>query len=129
MQLKKLALVVLATMFVSNIALAECDFSTGITKQESSYLYTKECHVKVGEMKRDLLISQEQIDKLNKSLDLKDIAIGKANERADLWMNTTFKIEDRVESIDKMRRTNEIMYFGIGMLTMFAAVYAAGQLK
>lgn len=108
-------------------ALAECDFSTGITKTEQGYLYTKECHIAVGQMKYDLGVKDLQIDKLNKALDLKDLALTKADQRADLWMNATFKLEDRINTIDSMRSTNNWMYFGLGVLTVFAAGYAASQ--
>jgi len=127
--MKKSVLVFIAMSLFANFSMAECDFSTGISKQENGYLYTRECNLKVGEMKRDLLISQEQIAKLNQSLDLKDLAIDKSNQRVILWQDTAFKIEERVNTIDDMRKSNQILYFGLGVLTMFAATYAAGQLK
>lgn len=110
-------------------AFAECDFSTGITKVEGGFLYTRECHLKVGEMKYDLGVKDLQIDKLTKALDLKDLAITKADQRADLWMNTAYKLEDRINTIDNMRQTNQWISFGLGALTMFAAAYAASQLQ
>lgn len=127
--MKRFICTILAMTFLSNVAMAECDFSTGITKVDGGYLYSKECHVKVGEMKLDLKISQEQNEKLTKALDLKDFAITKADQRADMWMNTTYKLEDRINTIDQMRATNQWVAFGLGALTMFAAAYAASQLQ
>lgn len=127
--MRKIFALFVSLTFISNVAFAECDFSTGITKNDNgTFTYTKECHIKVGEMRQDLLISSEQIAKLNKSLDLKDLALGKADQRADLWMNTTFKLEDRINTIDKMQSTNSWIYFGLGVVSVFAAGYAASQI-
>lgn len=106
----------------------ECDFSTGITKNDNStFIYNRECHLYVGEIRRDLLISQEQLKKLGQAIDLKDQALEKANQRADLWMETSFKLENRLNAIDKFRKDNEMIYFGLGMLTMFAAAYVTSR--
>lgn len=127
--MKKLIAILLTVLLFSTQAFAECDFKTGITPNDNgTYTYTKECHVKVGEMKQDLEIAQEQNVKLTKALDLKDLAITKADQRADLWMNTTYKLEDRINTIDNMRQTNQWVAFGLGVVTMFAASYAASQL-
>jgi len=126
--MKKIVSVVLALSLFSTSAMAECDFSTGINKNDNgTYTYSRECHIKVGEMKQDLEIANKQVEKLNKALDLKDLALTKADQRADLWMNTSFKLEDRVNTIDEMRKTNQWLYFGLGALAMFAATYAASQ--
>lgn len=126
--MKKVITLVLSIFMFSNVALADCDFKTGITEKDGSYLYTKECHIKVGEMKRDLGIANEQVKKLNLSLNLKDEALRRANERADLWMDTSYKLEKRVETMDNLYQRNKWLYFGLGVLATSAAVYAAGQL-
>lgn len=127
--MKKFLIALVAMTFLSNVAFAECDFKTGITKQESgNYTYTRECHIKVGEMKQDLDISQQQNEKYVKALDLKDLALTRADQRADMWMNTSFKLEDRVNTIQEMQKTNQWVYFGLGVLSVFAAGYAAKQI-
>lgn len=126
--MKKLISLIIAFSMFSHIAYADCDFKTGITPNDNgSYTYTKDCHLKVGEMKRDLETANKQIDLFKTSLDYKDLALKRADERADLWMNTAFKLEDRVNTLDQMRKTNEWLYFGLGVLTVFAAGYAARQ--
>lgn len=121
-------LVVLSLFFNTLNVFGECDFSIGITKNDNStFIYSKECHIAVGEMKRDLLISQEQIKKLGQAIDLKDQALSKADQRANLWMETSFKLENRLNAIDKFRKDNELIYFGLGMLTMFAAAYVTSK--
>lgn len=125
---KTLVSSILSILLFSNIALADCDFSK-IQKVDGGYLYTKELHLCVGEMKQDLEIEQKRTVKLSEALTLKDTALDRANQRADLWMQTSFKLEDRVNTIDELRSRNQYLYFGLGMLTMFAATYAAGQIN
>jgi hypothetical protein len=110
-------------------ALADCDFKTGITKNDNgTYTYSRECHIKVGELRQDLDIATEQNLKFTKALELKDLALTKADQRADMWQQTAFKLEDRITTIDGMRTSNQWLMFGFGMVTMFAASYAASQL-
>ncbi|NJO48143.1 MAG: hypothetical protein HC840_00345 [Leptolyngbyaceae cyanobacterium RM2_2_4] len=126
--MKKIIVALMVVCLLPLQAFAECDFGTGIAKVEGGYLYTRECHLKVGEMKYDLGVKDLQIEKLTKALDLKDLAITKADQRADMWMNTAYKLEDRINTIDNMRQTNQWIAFGLGVVTMFAASYAASQL-
>lgn len=126
--MKKILLTILAMTILSNTALAECDFSTGITQSGSNYIYTKECHIKVGEMKRDNDIFTEQNEKLTKALTLKDLTINTADQRADMWKTATLKLEDRMVTIDQMEKKNQLLMFGLGVLTAIGAGYAAAKL-
>lgn len=112
-----------------NSALADCDFSTGITKQsDGKFLYLKECHIAVGQMKIDLDAANVQLEEYRKAIDLKDLALVKTNERSNLWMDTTFKLQDRMNTVDSLKSKNEIIYFGVGILFTGLAVWGAGQL-
>lgn len=127
--MKKLICSILAVCLFSNVAMAECDWSTGIKPlSNGNYEYTKECHIKVGETVRDLKISDEQVKKLTQAISLKDLALEKANERAELWRGTSMQLEARVETMDSLYQRNKWLYFGLGVLATSAAVYAAGQL-
>lgn len=128
--MKKLILAIMVVCMLPLQALAECKWETGITKlSNGNYEYTKECHVKVGETVRDLNISLGQNLKLTEALSFKDLALTKANERADLWMNTSYKLEARIETMDSIYQRNKWLYFGLGILVASAAVYGAGQLN
>jgi len=128
--MRKLIAIILIVLSLPLSAMAECDFKTGITKNDNStYTYTKECHIKVGELRQDLDIANEQNLKFTKALELKDLALSKADQRADMWQQTAFKLEDRITTIDGMRTSNQWFMFGFGMVTMFGAAYAASQLN
>lgn len=111
-------------------ALAECDFSTGIEKMaDGRFAYSAECHKKVGKLVADSKDKDDQIAALSKTIELKDLGIRTQEQRAQLWMDTSFKLEDRVNQMESMKSTNQWLYFGIGVLTTGLAVWGAGQLR
>jgi len=109
-------------------ALAKCNFKT-IKKVEDGYLYTSDCHREVGKLKNEAEERREQVKNLNEAIKLKDLTITTHTERADLWMNTSFKLEDRVNTIERMNSTNRWLYFGIGVIFTGLSVWGAGQLR
>lgn len=127
--MKKLISIVLLAVMFSNTAFATCDFSTGITSlPDGGYRYSKDCHVKVGEMKESLENKEKAIVEYKKAIDLKDLALITSQERTQLWMDTSFKLEERVTKIEDLRRRNDWLYFGLGALTVLASGYVAAQL-
>ncbi len=80
-------------------------------------------------MKLDLADREEQVAKLTKTIELKDLAIRTQEQRADLWMNTALKLEDRVNAMESLKRQNEILWFVGGIALTGLAVWGAGQLK
>jgi hypothetical protein len=121
--------VLFLTIMMSSISYAECNYSLGIQKVENGYLYTDECHAEVGKKLMDLKDREKQIDLYKEVISLKDLQISKEQQRADLWKNTTFKLEDRMMSIRRWDRWEDWLYFGAGVLVMSAATWGAGQLK
>lgn len=110
--------------------MADCDFSTGIKPNpDGSYTYTKECHIKVGEIKQDLDVTKTQVVELKKAIELKDLALKLSDERVNLWMDTSLKLETRLNKIEDLKSKNELLYFGLGVATTVLAVWAAGQLR
>lgn len=122
------SLMALAIVVSSSAKAADCDFST-IQKQGDGYLYSPECNRKVGKMVLDEKDRKEQVDKLNETIKLKDLSIDTNEKRAQLWMDTSLKLEDRVNTIDKMESTNKWLYFGLGVVVFGAAVWGAGKLR
>jgi len=117
----------LLIMFMSiQFVMADCDFST-IKETDQGYLYSQECHRQVGKLVKDEAERKEQIAKLNKSIELKDLVIDKQEERIKLWMDSTEKMEDRVNSIEKWKSTNQWLYFGLGVVTTSLSVWLASK--
>lgn len=116
-------------MAFNSTAYAICD-SKDIQKQEDgSYKYSKECHTEVGKTFNALEKREQQVEKLEKVIELKDLSLDKSYERIDMWRETTYKLEDRVNTMEEMKKNNEVLYFILGMAVTGLAVYGAGQLK
>jgi len=127
--MKKLISIFLLFCIFANMAFADCDFKTGITPLgDGTFKYSGECHRRVGDLMQDNKIKESQISDLSKAIELKDLAISKADQRTQLWMDTSYKLEDRLNKIDDLRSKNNWMYFGLGALTILGAGYLASQL-
>lgn len=127
--MKKLFNIVLALSFSLN-CFADCDFKTGIKQEpDGSRLYTEACHIKVGEMKRDLEVSQKQNADYIQAIKFKDLAIQHADEREKNWMETSQKMQNRIEQIDKLRKQQEWIYYGLGVLTVVGLGFAVHQIS
>jgi hypothetical protein len=116
-------------MLGSQVAMADCDFSTGVQSSGTGYLYTKECHKKVGKLVEDADKREKQVEHLEKALDLKDLALNKADERNGLLRESLYKVEDRVNTMEKLQESNKVLYFIGGVLFTGLAVWSAGQLR
>lgn len=124
----KIINIVVLLSLISNLSYADCDFSTGIKPNtDGSFTYTKECHLKVGQLVQDNKTKDTQITDLNKAITLKDLALKESEDRASLWMNTSFKLEDRLSKIDGLEKKNDILYFGLGALMVIGTAVAYGQ--
>jgi hypothetical protein len=116
-------------MLGSQLAFADCDFSLGITQSGTGFLYTPECHRKVGGLVQELDLRKQQVDLLNKSIDFKDLAIAKSDERNEKLRDSLYKVQDRVDTMEKLQESNKVLYFIGGVLFTGLAVWGAGQLK
>jgi hypothetical protein len=126
--MKKIISSLLLICMLSNTALADCDFSTGITPGPNhTYIYTEECHLQVGKLIQQNTTYSLQIADLTKAIDLKDLALTKSDQRTQLWMTTSDQLTDRMTKIESEQKHNEWLYFGLGVLTTFAAGYVAAQ--
>lgn len=107
-----------------------CNWSEGISEnQDGSYNYTKDCHIEVGKRLDKLDKRKKQVEKLNEAIELKDLTIKYERQRVEEWKNLSIELEDRVNTLDKMRERDKWLWFGIGVLVTGAAVYGAGQLR
>ena len=114
---------------ISSVSFADCDYTKIVDNKDGTYTYSKELHICVGKMKQDLQVAQTQVLELNKAIELKDLAITKSSERTQLWMDTTFKVQDRLNTYDSIQGKTNTLYFlgGVGLTVL--SVWAAGQLR
>lgn len=125
---------ILLMVFITNQSLA-CDWSS-IKKQGSSYVYTASCHKLVGStVKRVKALEkanserQKQAEKLTKAIELKDLALDKADERIMNWRKESYNQHERLLKQKKYSAWNDWLYFGGGIGLTVLSVWAAGQIK
>ena len=113
-----------------------CNWTTDIQSQGSRYSYSKDCHKKVGnlvkkvrELERANLERQRQAEKLVKTVELKDLALDKADLRMRNWRDEVYNQHDRLLRQQKLAKYNDWLYFGSGVALTVLSVWAAGQIK
>ena len=113
-----------------------CNWKTDIQRQGSSYVYTTSCHKLVGEtvkkareLERANLERQQQAKKLTKTIELKDLALDKADLRIRNWRDETYNQHDRLLRQQKLAKYNDWLYFGSGVALTVLSVWAAGQIS
>ena len=133
--MKHLILCTSMMALLSNPALA-CNWKTDIQKQGSKYLFTKSCYEEVGrlvktnkELEKANSERQKQVEKLGKTIELKDLALDRADKRIMLWRDETYNQQERLLRQQKLAKYNDWMYFGGGIAVTILSVWAAGQLR
>lgn len=123
-----IAMILMLALTIQSALAGDCDYSKIKDNGDGTYTYSKELHICVGTMKKDLEAADKQVESYKQAIELKDLALGKANERITLWQDTSFRLQDRMSTIDNLESKNKIIYFALGILVTGAAVWGAGQL-
>lgn len=111
-------------------SLAACDPDSDIKQnQDGSYTYTRSCHLDAGKAFKKVSLLDEKVSLLETKIDLKDSQLFKQEQRAEMWMETANKINDKLIGYEKAKDNDKILNFGLGMLFTFASVWAAGQIS
>jgi len=127
--MKKVIASVLIFSCLSSAAYADCDFSKGITPGPNhTFIYSEECHQKVGQLIQDNATKDKQIADYVQAINLKDLAITKADSRTQLWMDTSDKLTDRLTKVDELQKKNDWLYFGLGVLSTVAVGFMTARL-
>jgi hypothetical protein len=106
---------------------ADCDFSTIKQIDDNTFQYSKVCHLLVGQLVKNEADRKQQIELLNQSIQLKDLAIQKSDERITLWRDTSYKLEDRLQKQDQYQNYTRWGYFALGAAAIVLGGWAAGQ--
>lgn len=122
--------ILLATLLTNQLVLANCNpKDIKFDKKTGYYLYPKECHIYFGNIKKEVKLREQQKKHDDKTIELQDLALSKANGRINNWQQATYKLEDRVLKMDKNNERLRWIYFGLGIFVTGAAVWGAGQLR
>lgn len=126
--MKKLVSVLAAVALFSNVCFADCKFNDLVHNSDGTVTYSKADHLCVGQLVQDNTVKAKQVDDLNKAVQLKDLTITTADQRADNWMNTSLKLEANVQKMNSIQKDEFWIAFGLGVLATFAAGMATAQL-
>lgn len=125
----KIVSLILSVAMASNVAFADCSFSNLTHNPDGTVTYSKADHNCVGQLVQDDKTKTQQVQDLNKAITLKDLAITKADERAQNWMDTSLKLEQHVQTVDSLKKQNEWIYFVLGVVATSLAGITAAQLS
>ena len=126
--MKKTISLLVMSSFLSNAAMADCDWTKIKKNSDNTYTYSENLHLCVGRLVEDNKNLTAQNQDLKKAIDLKDLAIKYSDDRTQLWMKTSDQLMTRVNSIDSTYKRNEFLYFGLGVLATIGASFAAAKL-
>ena len=126
--MNKVAKIILICYIFSVTSFAECDWSNIKKNNDNTYNYTEELHLCVGKLVKENKVKDEQILNLTKAITLKDLALDSSDKRVNLWMDTSMKLEDRVNKIDSMQKSNNFLFFSAGILTTILAGFMTAKL-
>lgn len=122
-------LMVSLAIFNSSIAIASCVWSKDIVQNGNQFVYSKECHLEVGRLVEENKLLKEQVGKLERALELSDLALRKSEEKSLLWMDTSIKVQNELLKYENQRQLTRWVDFGLGVGVAILSVWAAGQLK
>lgn len=126
----KISCLVIFMSLICNTALASCNWSEDVKKnQDGSFSYSRGCHLEVGASLEELDLRRRQVDELKKSVELKDLAISYSEQRTQLWIDSSTKMNERLNQYEATRSNSGWIYFGVGVAVTVLSVWAAGQLK
>lgn len=126
--MKKLISFVLIGCLFSNLSFGACDWSTIKKLPDGGYEYSSDLNLCVGQLVQDSKVKDQQIADLNQAIQLKDLALTKSDARVLLWTTTAENEQDRLAKLNADQKKSDWLYFGLGVLTTFAAGYTAASL-
>ena len=122
-------LVIVALLVPRTAYTADCDWSQIKKNADGTYIYSEKLHLCVGKLVQDNKVKTQQITDFTKALSLKDLSIKASDDRANLWMDTSGKLEARLQKVDSLQKDNEWIFFGLGVLATSFAAYTASKLR
>jgi hypothetical protein len=117
----------LLTFLISFQSLA-CDWST-IERQDDKFIYSSKCHLSVGRLVKTEKKREEQVKTLNKSLELKDLALSESDKRADLWEKEANKQNELLRKSEKSAKLEKVIWFGAGVASVLFGAWAINKVK
>lgn len=127
--MKKLISIILIICSFSQIVFASnCDWSTIKKLPNGDYDYSPQLNLCVGNLVQQNQVQAQQIIDLNKSIQLKDLAINYDEQRIALWSKAAGDEQTRLATMESDQKRSDWLAFGLGVATTFVAAYAASRI-
>ena len=126
--MKNLIIYFLFFSFLGNNVFASCDWTQVVKNQNNTYTYPENLHLCVGALVQQAPIQAQQISDLTQALQLKNAALLTSDQRTEMWIKNAQDSQDRLSKISADQKTNEWLFFGLGVATTFLAGYMAARL-
>ena len=126
--MKKLISIILIICSFSQVAFASnCDWSQIKKLPNGDYDYSPQLNLCVGNLVQQNQVQAQQIVDLNKAISLKDLAINYDEQRIAMWEKTAGDEQTRLATMESDQKHSDWLMFGLGVVTTFAAAYAASR--
>lgn len=125
--MKRVTNFILLISFLCNTVNATCDWTAIKKNSDNTYIYSEELHLCVGNLIQENKTKDAQVADLLKAISMKDLALTASDQRAQLWNDTSIKLEDRIQKVDTLTSKNDVLYFGLGVLTTIAVAWATSR--
>ncbi|HXN74903.1 MAG TPA: hypothetical protein VN855_00240 [Candidatus Acidoferrum sp.] len=126
--MKILFYILLSLLLVVTNVYANCDWTAIKKNTDGTYVYTESLHLCVGQLVQDSKTNTQIISDLTKALSMKDLALKSSDQRANLWNDTSEKLEARLQKVDSLQKQNEFFYFICGIGAAVAVGYVTAKL-
>lgn len=121
---------IITSFLLFNSALAfDCKRGEGITKVAGGFLYSEECHIKVGQVVESEALAKQEIVALREAITLKDLAFNQQTDRVNMWKSAALDLEKTILVRQKFNKYENWLFMGLGILVSGVAVYGASALK
>jgi curli biogenesis system outer membrane secretion channel CsgG len=126
-QTRQVLAVLLSLSLAAPASASECKTEEIKKNADGSFTYSKECHVRVGEVVGELDLRREEVKLLRGSL--KDLSVGYdiQQKRAEDWLQTSLKLEDTIQRQKRISDLEKWLWFGAGILLMYGATSAVSK--
>jgi len=118
----------LLVCFLFSFQTLACDWST-IKRNEKDVTYSNECHLSVGTLVKIESKRKEQVSILNKSLELKDLALNDSEMRTGLWKKEAEKQNIILQKHQQSAKMEKILWFATGAVSVLFGAWAIKQVR
>lgn len=126
--MKKKIVSSLLVFLLSSSAFADCKWSS-IKEVEDGFLYSEECHFKVGTLVANEKDYKIQIEEQKKAISLKDLTIKDLTTSSNMWEKEAKFQFQTLENYKEAEDKRKWLWIGTGVGATLLTIFLAGQVS